>query len=96
MKPKIKISGVGTLIFLNNKVIDNKYFFCLQIQSHLMLLEKKYGESNSSINEDNVIRLKKSCGGTFNIKIPSYEGDEYFILQKFKTEDLTNKAASER
>lgn len=63
-----------------------------QLENYIEDLEKQYDNSKT---QGNLLKLKKSDNGSFNITIPG-SGDEYYILQKFKVADMMKVSSDQR
>ncbi|CAI6376440.1 unnamed protein product [Macrosiphum euphorbiae] len=67
-----------------------------QFQSHLLKLEQEYDGITAMVNE-NCIRVKKSDGGNFCIKIPENKtASDYLVIQKYKTSDMKKVESKDR
>ncbi|XP_060881702.1 uncharacterized protein LOC132953193 [Metopolophium dirhodum] len=67
-----------------------------KFQSHLLKLEQEYNGLTTMVNE-NCIRVKKSDGGNFCIKIPEMKtASDYLVIQKYKTSDMEKVESKDR
>ncbi|XP_060858103.1 uncharacterized protein LOC132935531 isoform X2 [Metopolophium dirhodum] len=67
-----------------------------KFQSHLLKLEQEYNGLTTMVNE-NCIRVKKSDGGNFCIKIPEIKtASDYLVIQKYKTSDMEKVESKDR
>lgn len=84
-KPKVKY-----LIFNN---ICTKLYSFFQFQAYLSELEKEY----HGISNEDCIRINKTEGGKFCIKIPtSKTGSDYLVVTKYKTTDMNKVEQKDR
>ncbi|XP_060858946.1 uncharacterized protein LOC132936272 isoform X3 [Metopolophium dirhodum] len=68
----------------------------IDFQSHLLKLEQEYNGLTTMVNE-NCIRVKKSDGGNFCIKIPEIKtASDYLVIQKYKTSDMEKVESKDR
>lgn len=52
----------------------------------MALLEKKC--KNKSIDEQNILQIKKPTGGSYKINIPNQGGDKFYVIQTYNTTEI--------
>ncbi|CAI6357313.1 unnamed protein product [Macrosiphum euphorbiae] len=97
-KPKttMKVKPKKQKLIMVNTSDQNSEDEEIDFQSHLLKLEQEYDGITAMVNE-NCIRVKKSDGGNFCIKIPENKtASDYLVIQKYKTSDIKKVESKDR